>query len=633
MCGICGIIDLTGSATLGSDIEGMSSAASHRGPDDTGLALFGPCGNWESGGGMPGPGPWTTGLGHRRLSVLDLSPAGHQPMSDKTGRYWMVLNGEIYNFLELREELEKSGARFFSRSDTEVALLAFIHWGTGCLQKFNGMWALAVYDRQLNELFLARDRFGVKPLYYFIRRGMYAFASEIKQLLQLGACARRVNLDLLSDFLFWGFEGHTDDTFFGEVKALPAGHSLRILREDVSAGEVCPERYWWPEPEPALPPDQATNRFRDLLTDAVKLRLRSDVPVGVTLSGGLDSSSVTCIAANILKNGGLGVPLRAFTAVFPDPNFSEQTYAAEVSQQSGAVPIYVEPGSRDLEQDWNRFVWTMDEPFSSLSFYANWKIYKEISQHGIPVILNGQGGDELLLGYDRYRVPLLALDWRQRRYGRVLAGMLDARRHAGMSLVRQLAYIAYFGVPGARAIRRRLLVRPFLRDEFYQFGRSRTEHLYRETQNTDRVDWQVAEFSKYQLPHLLHHEDRVSMSFSIESRSPFLDYRLLNFMLGQETRLFQRDGWSKAILRDAMCGILPDRVRLRKVKMGFDTPTGRLIRDSSGFFIELMRRNFSDPIIDVKSLMHAFNSGRVNETFLCSACSYLSWKETFGLDA
>lgn len=628
MCGLCGIVDLSAPDGLFEQLTGMTRMVRHRGPDDEGFALFAPTRFWVAEGGTPSEGGWTAGLGHRRLSIIDLSAGGHQPMRDVTGRFWIVLNGEIYNFVELREELIREGAQFRSRSDTEVALEAFIRWGKACLRRFNGMWALAVYDRQREELFLARDRFGVKPLYYASSAGSFAFASEIKQLHSIAGGARRVNREVLADFLFWKYEGHTNETFFEGINVFPAGHSVSLSRDDVATGRVQPERYWVYEPEGSLGPAVAAERFRELLTDAVRLRLRSDVPVAVTLSGGLDSSSVTCLAAQAL-GGTPASALTAFTAVFPDKAFSEQPFAQQVTDLCGARPVYIEPGGAELVDDWGRFVWNMEEPFSSLSYYANWKVYEKVAEHHVPVVLNGQGGDELLMGYDRYRVPLLVQAWRRHRYRHLAKESLAAGTHAGLSLPRQIGYLVYFGLPKVRAIRRRRLVRPFLQRDFFEFGRGRTEHLVQEAVSTDRVAWQGQEFSQYQLPHLLHHEDRVSMNFSIESRSPFLDYRLLNFILGQDVGLLVQDGYSKAILRESMKGILPEGVRTRRIKMGFDTPTGRLIREGAPFFTELLKRNHDDRVLDVPALNRAFDRGRIDELLLCGACSYLSWKETF----
>ena len=607
----------------------MTRLVAHRGPDDEGLALFGPGRTWTQGDGEPRGDGWNAGLGHRRLSIIDLTAAGHQPMTDAAGRYWIVLNGEIYNFLELRAELEGLGVAFCSHSDTEVALRAFMMWGPECLPRFNGMWALAIYDTERECLFLARDRFGVKPLYYLLEPGRFAFASELKQLHLLLDGTARANRAVLADFLFWRYETHTGDTFFEGLRAFPAGHSAMLTQEDVSAGRMEARPYWSPQAAAALDAGPAAEVFGNLLFDAVRIRLRSDVPVGVTLSGGLDSSSVTCVASRLLRAHGHEQAMAAFTAVFPDPRYSEASYASEVAALAGMRHVFIQPEGGALVKDWSRFVWNMEEPFSSLSFYANWKVYERVAEHGVPVILNGQGGDELLLGYDRYRVPLVALALRELRVNRAIREILGARRHAGMGLLRQVGYLAYFGSPRIRAMRRRRVVRPFLNPEFYAFGQSQTGHLTRESANTDRVDWQLREFFHYQMPHLLRHEDRVSMSFSIESRSPFLDYRLLEFILGQDIELMIRGGWSKALLREAMKGVLPEVVRTRIVKMGFDTPTGRLMMDAAPHFDALMGRNEDDEILNVPALRRAFAGEGVDEDLLCAACSYLSWKETF----
>jgi asparagine synthase (glutamine-hydrolysing) len=271
----------------------------------------------------------------------------------------------------------------------------------------------------------------------------------------------------------------------------------------------------------------------------------------------------------------------------------------------------------------------MEAPSDGLSYFANYQIYRLIRERGVPVVLSGQGGDELLLGYERYRTYYLLFQLRARQYGRLLPEVFLARRHASMGLWKQFAYFAYFSWPKLRAARRRRVVQRYLRKDFFRQHSGRIEHLVRSMGPVDRLQMQQDEFFAYQLPHLLYFEDRASMAHSIESRLPFLDFRLLEFVLGQPLDLLLRHGWSKYLLRRAMHGMLPEVVENRTDKMGYDTPTGRLIRESRDTFLPLLRRHAGDPILDTEAVARDFDSPRIDEDFLCGALSYLSWREVF----
>lgn len=633
MCGIAGIIGASPQPSLQDNLQTMTALVVHRGPDDEGMALFGPDGARSAGKGTHAEsgGPWIAGLGHRRLSIIDLSPAGHQPMSDPSGRYSIVYNGEVYNHIELRDELSASGCTFHSNTDSEVVLHAFIRWGPDCLRRFNGMWAFAIYDCHTGALFCARDRYGVKPFYYALEKGRLAFASEIRQLLALPWVGAEANRDRLADFFLWGLENHTEETFFNRVRSLPGSHYLDLARDDLESAHVEPRRYWAPSPAETLGDTRAIAAFRDLLSDSVRLRLRSDVPVGVTLSGGLDSSSVMCLAGEHGRIGRETSPLDAFNVEFEGAGYSERCFAEAAASKAGARIIMLRPGRADLARDWARFVRHMEEPFGGLSYFSNFQIYRLIRQHGIPVVLSGQGGDELLLGYERYRTYHALFSLKAMQPMRALKEVMAARRHANMPLRKQLGYGLYFSLPLLRAIRRRRLVRPILNMDFYREYAGEATHLRRSMLHRDRHALQESELFHYQLPNLLRQEDRMSMAHSIETRLPFLDYRLLELVMGQPTSLLFRDGWSKYILREAMSGVLPEGVRRRTDKMGYETPTGSLIRQNRDMFLPLLDRHRGDPVLNVPAIERRFESEALDERLLCSAVSYLSWKETFAV--
>lgn len=635
MCGISGVYDLSSSLDLLAQMRRMSQVVEHRGPDDVGWVVFGRNGEVLSRQAGEDVGPdaigRVVGLGHQRLSIIDLSRAGHQPMSDPTGRYWIVHNGEIYNYVELRSELAARGRQFRSSTDTEVVLQAFLEWGAECQSRFNGMWAFAIYDRKDGTLFCSRDRFGIKPFCYAIAPRRFVFGSEAKQIVSLPWVGAKANLERVADFFLWGLENHTDESFFSGVHSLPASHYLMLAREDLERGRLQPVRYWSPAPVGLGCEQQAIQEFRELVFDSVRLRLRSDVPVGVTLSGGLDSSSVVCVAGEHRRASGDRAALSSFNVEFAGESYSERGFAEAAANKAGARSIVLRPNQEDLTRDWPRFVWHMEQPFSSLSYFSNFQIYRLIREQGIPVVLSGQGGDELLLGYERYRSYDAVFALKAGRPLLLLAEMLRARRHAAMSLPKQLAYGLYFSLPWLRAARRRNLVRPVLKKGFYHDYSTKTEHLERSAIQPSRHALQQSELFHYQLPHLLHHEDRVSMAHSVETRLPFLDYRLLELVLGQPANALFRDGWSKYILRQAMNGILPEGVRRRTDKMGYETPTGRLIRQNRQLFLPLLQRHRDDPILDVRVLERRFDADGTDERLLCGAVSYLSWKEAYSV--
>ena len=634
MCGIAGIISLLPNSSLQVNLQDMTSLAAHRGPDDEGLVLFAPEGVVSKITSVNdiSHGPWFAGLGHRRLSIIDLSPAGHQPMSDQSGRYWIVYNGEVYNYLEVRAELVKLGRSFQTRTDSEVLLQAFIEWGPDCLSRFNGMWAFAIYDCHTGSIFCARDRYGVKPFYYAFENGRFAFASEIKQLLSLPWVSHEGNRDRIADFFLWGLETHTDETFFRQVKCLPGSHYFSISRDDLGRGEFEPHPYWHPSPVDEMDDKHAIEAFRDLLSDSVRLRLRSDVPVGVTLSGGLDSSSVVCLAGEQKTIEGNKSLLNAFNVEFEGSGYSERHFAEAAANKAGAQTIVLRPGQADLARDWESFVWHMEEPFAGLSYFSNFQIYRLIREHNIPVVLSGQGGDELLLGYERYRSYDALFKLRAFQPFKAFKEIIDARNHANMPLKMQLEYGFYFSLPSLRTIRRRHLVKPILNRDFCNDYQEKTEHLRSSMIHKDRHSLQLSELFHYQLPHLLKNEDRVSMAHSVETRLPFLDYRLLELILGQSTDILFRDGWSKYILRQAMEGFLPVEVQKRTDKMGYDTPTRKLIQQNRKTFQPLMARHRNDSVLNVPVIEGLFDSEKLDERLLCSAVSYLSWKEIFEVE-
>jgi asparagine synthase (glutamine-hydrolysing) len=411
MCAIVGL--LTQAREIWQPVGRMTALLRHRGPDDEGYLLVSSGGVVCLGGedtpteayradmsfrptGKLGPqsaaeDAWLA-LGHRRLSILDLSPLGHQPMSYQD-RYWIVYNGEVYNYLELRPELEAAGHRFRSHCDTEVILAAYAQWGTDCFSRFNGMWALAIYDVLKDELVLARDRFGVKPLYYWATDSLFAFASEIKAFTCLPGWRPRVNGQAVHDFLLSGLQDHSGQTLFADVFQLEPGCLARLKcgqwREAKGSLEVT--RWYHLQPQPFVGSfGDAATQFRELLIDSVRLRLRADVPVGSCLSGGLDSSSIVCATRRLLREQAAGCAHKTFSACSDIKRFDEREFIAKVVAATGVEPHYVFPSLKDLFAELDRVVWHQDEPFAGTSIYAQWCVFKLAAEADIKVMLDGQ---------------------------------------------------------------------------------------------------------------------------------------------------------------------------------------------------------------------------------------------------
>lgn len=544
MCGICGIIDKFGGLVTEQRIRKMNDLAAHRGPDGEGIRI------------RPG-----IALGHRRLAILDLNPRGAQPMS-WNGRYWIVYNGEVYNYKEVRQELAKLGHQFRTTTDTEVILAAYSEWGTACLSRFNGMWAFAIHDELEQTVFLARDRFGVKPLYLVETEREIGFASEIRQLLPMLPKVR-ANKALIAEWLLTSFSGHRPETMFEGVQSLPAGHWMKLsLRDGAREG-----RCWYAlkanDSYNGVPIAEGTKRFRDLFIEAIRLRMRSDVRVGTCLSGGLDSSATSAIASEIFRaetgDRFLGVHARA-----SESKVDESGFAKTVAAHANIDLTIVSPSVADFRQTIDTVVRTQEEPFGSPSQFMGWHVFQEARSRGCPVMLNGQGGDEVLLGYERYFAsylrglsPLKKL-WMASRQA----------RNSRLSLLTVLKYGEYFSRPALR--RRHLVNRTFLTPECVDA--TNTEFLYLSAEAFRSVSEMQRFEIQYALPHLLRYEDRNSMAHSIETRLPFLDFRVVEAGVSMPPNYKLRDGWTKYILRRAMDDVLPSEVTWRRSKVGFEAP-------------------------------------------------------------
>lgn len=538
-------------------IQDMNDLIIHRGPDSEGFFF----GNIFA-------------FGHRRLSILDLSPSGHQPMYF-LDKYVITYNGEVYNYIEIRAELTEHGYTFQSETDTEVILAAYDFWGEECVQKFNGMWAFAIYNKVAELVFCSRDRFGVKPFFYSEINDKFVFGSEIKQLLPFHE-QNFANLTMLLDFLVMGLSEHTEQTFFEDIQSLQGGNNL-IYDLKTHTYEV--KKYYKLSLDPSLSDldeNEAVTKYQQALEKSVKLRLRSDVKVGTCLSGGLDSSSVASIASSINATK-TSEPFNAITASSLDPKNDETSYAEQVVKHSKLNWNVVQPSHDDFLNKIDEIVKLQDEPVAGPSIIMQYVVFKKAKEIGCKVMLDGQGGDETLLGYERYYPSyLMSLSFKE-----MCKGFFKATDNSKLSKTSLLAYCAYFLF--ARLRKQRLLKRnsfikkPCLTKVNWHFLNKLA------TSYKDIFELQKLEIFETQMPHLLRYEDRNSMGHSIEARLPFIDYKLVETALSLPNNYKINEGWTKYILRKAVDEYLPKSITWRKNKIGFEAPADIWLRDHKAY--------------------------------------------------
>jgi asparagine synthase (glutamine-hydrolysing) len=509
-------------------------------------------------------------LGQRRLAILDLSPGGHEPMTADDGRCWLTFNGEIYNYLELRDELRGHGYSFRTECDAEVILQAYRAWGTACLDRFIGMFAFGLWDQENRRLFCARDRFGVKPFYYVDQGGLFAFASEMKALRPFATLTP--DMEHLAWFVHYGRVHQAPRTFFQDVHELPGGHYLLV--EDGKAQK--PVRWWDVDLDRARRTyhyDDIEGEFLRLMRDSVALRMRSDVPVGTCLSGGLDSSTIVALASELLD----GRRMHSFSAVYPVRGLDESRYVQLVSQRYNTISHQITPAPDDFFAQVERIIWHQDIPVATPTIYSQYCVMK-LAQPHVTVLLDGQGADELFAGYLSYAVLYLR-DLMRRSPGR---GVGEFVRFA------LSAYPRFFAAQNGRELTAKAL-------RFARYGRKPMSLLVSEMERAAlRREAQTPEYALnspdavnnhlYQslmrdsIPALLHYEDRNSMACSIEARVPFLDHRLAEFVLGVPSSEKIHGAETKVFMRRALTGILPDAVVNRRDKLGYPTPFSQWLR-------------------------------------------------------
>ncbi len=581
---------------MGSAVNAMARRLTHRGPDDQGYLGFDGT-LIQAHAKAPPNDPVQAMLAHRRLSIIDLSEGGHQPMSTPDGRYHIVFNGEIYNYLELRDQLKSQGHSFQSESDTEVLLTAFAHWGESCLRRLVGMFALAILDSQTTRLFIARDCFGIKPFYYTANDNRFAFASELKALMELPEVNRAVNPHAAYQFLRYALIDHSDATMFQDVHQLPPAHAAWV---DLKHPSQCqPKPYWalHPETRHDISFDEAAQKLKSLFLESIQLHLRTDVPLGISISGGIDSSAT---AAAIRHLGGAAAQIHGFGFVADDPTLSEEPWIDRITEAARLKTHKTQPNASDRLAAIEHFLTAQDAPVGAASMLAQYFVFQKAHQHGIKVMLDGQGADELFAGYKTALSARLATLIRQGRW--IAAQRLLGRigRQTGLGHAKTLALGLLKSMPGPwrrRAGRWLGMDRtapwinlPWFANQGVNVGmgievddrKPLRDHMLHATMQTS-------------LPHQLHHGDRSAMAFSIESRVPFLTPDLAQFAFGlPEHYLIDAQGRSKAILRHALRGLVPDAILGRTDKIGFAAPQAEWL-DGLRPFVE---SNLQDDALD-----------------------------------
>lgn len=610
MCGIAVLFNSSGISKNDKKLlENMSERIKHRGPDGKGFF-------------------YTTNLGmaHRRLSILDISEHGSQPMS-YLDRYTIVYNGEIYNYIEIREDLKSKGYCFQSNADTEVLLAAYDYYGVECLNLFNGMWAFALFDKKTNHLLISRDRFGVKPLYYFKKDRYFLLASEIKAILCDPGIERKANSEIIYDYLKDGLLDHTNHTFFQEIEKFPAGAYLSVSLDNPQLWEF--KEYYKADFKQInscnINQKELVQKFRRLFDDAVKKRLRADVNVGSCLSGGLDSSAIVTAVYNIYKKR--EKEQHTFSFCPRDKKISEKQYVEDVLRNKKINSHIIDDQKTAITDDFETLIDTQDEPFGSMSIYASYLIYKCAGEGNprITVLLDGQGADEILCGYRKSRIYYIK-------------GLLKEKHYftAGKELILSISQMRTTNsVKNDLRKIKNIFSRAKGVDSRRKYFTSEFAHANSKTSIYKNDNFQNVDVNNISLPVLLRYADRNSMASSVESRLPFLDFRLVD--LCAEIPLFMKikNGYSKYIMRLSLD--MPESIRRRKSKYGFFVPEKMWLKNNENYFKAYFNsKNFrSAKFIDRLAVLNDWESlmGGQDEAFLFRAICLEAWMRHFNVQS
>ncbi|MCX6157756.1 MAG: asparagine synthase (glutamine-hydrolyzing) [Ignavibacteriota bacterium] len=657
MCGIVGLFSTNGNISV-KDLISSAEMVKYRGPDDEGYMFVR---NDDrilniktrneaeavKGDNIKG------GFAFRRLSILDLSESGHQPMSDDTENFWIIYNGEIYNYLELRSELQSLGYHFKSMTDTEVIIYSFIEWGSKCLEKFNGMWSFALYDKSKRRLFCSVDRFGIKPLYYNLTQSTFAFASEIKQVINVSNLKPRVNDKVLFDYLSAGSYGNeTKETFFKDIIKLLPGTYLEVTLSE--SGIKCSEKEWWKlEVKDEFYKENDINtisgNIKELFYDSVRIRLRSDVEIGTCLSGGLDSSGIVCVT-NDITNGQEGNKL--FTIVSGESENLDYKYSKVIADYVKGNHIIRRIDKDESYSDLRKFIWHNDEPLIKASMFGGYKVYQLAKENNVKVVFDGQGLDEYAGGY--YQLPYieymnyLKKNKSRNQFKNHIDYLIKEENYTEQSLTKALnMYNLKKALHKFTSKRLRLNLLKSVKGWFnrdFLVENIRQSQLYNspdiEDARISKDDVKLKNFKLFKhinLPGILRQVDRNSMAFSVEARVPFLDHRLVEYIFSLKSEYILHNGYTKYAYREAMKGVIPEEVRNRRDKVGFYIDEYSLVNSMKDNFREMLadvgdgdkyyNRNYIIKKLDENSL-----NVQNYDNILWRIMNALTWKREFNIN-
>ncbi|MBE2217622.1 MAG: asparagine synthase (glutamine-hydrolyzing) [Ignavibacteria bacterium] len=607
MCGISGIFNFDGAPVSEARLREMNNIIHHRGPDGQGVFTEG-----------------NVGIGSTRLAIIDLREISNMPLYDAQNRFVIVFNGEVYNYIEVRKELIQKGHTFHTDSDTEVVLNAYMEWGEECLHKFRGMWAFAIWDKQEKTLFCSRDRFGIKPLYYYKDEKRLIFGSEIKQILDCGV-DKSVNDETIYDYLVFHFIDHTENTFFKNITKLQAGHKFTIKNGQFKVSR------WYNLPENNVMKDTRNlySDFYDLLYESVNLHLRSDVEVGSCLSGGLDSSAIVCIMHEILHNEGKPEIQKTYTAAYDDPLIDERPFVEEVIKQTGSTGHYLFPDINGFMADIDRMTYHQDEPYTGATVFAQWSVFKKIHETGIKVVLDGQGSDEVLLGYFSF-FPF-HLKRNLLNPVKFISEYLGGVNTSNLGFNKFTQNLIYFNTGSVRYRHVLKNSRAFVKNDFIEAYQRRglfNDMIAATSLEANRLSnvWNIS------IPSLLRYEDRNSMAFSVEARVPFLDHKLVEYVFSIPLDKLIQKGWTKDVMRKALKGKIPESIRMRKGKLAFSVPQKKWLKEISSYLKETFTSDLrSGRFIDRDKVLAIIDSGNFNDKMLYRAFALEKWMKVFDL--
>lgn len=663
MCSIGGIFDNNG---LNSKVVlYLNQSVKHRGPDDEGYTIFnrrhvvccaGDDTTKQNGGDVSyfpnqhvsdyNLKEFKFALCQRRLSIVDLTSNGHQPMSYDNGQLWIAFNGEIYNYKELRDILYGKGFQFKTSSDTEVILAAYQFWGEACVNYLHGMWAFVICDLKKSKLFISRDRFGIKPFYYTKTGSTFTFGSEIKQLLSNHESIGES--ETIFSYLSVGIKDYSQKTMYKGILQLEAGSNMTVeISNDFQINtESIKISKWYKlqnEGYKNISFSEATERFKELFYDSVSKHFVSEVNIGSCLSGGLDSSSIVAAVSGLMNSGRFGGEQLSFSARSQNAEIDEGKWMQKVYDAYPNIkPNYVYPDETELLEILPKITWHQDEPFQSTSVFAQWKVFELAKQNNIKVMIDGQGSDEYLCGYDKFIAPFLIETYSKVGFKALLEEVDSLRDNRGISSLVAMKYVINNVLPHSLKNRlRKALNYSSLKPTWMEtdFCNTNAQKIDSDIFNSFNSVESISEnlLFKTNLPLLLHCEDRNSMAHSIEARVPFLDHKLVEFGYNLPIEFKIKDGFSKYVLRKSMDGVIPNQIAFRKDKVGFATAEKIWVKEVlKKSFIETIREGVEsqDGIINkqILVLFDEFLKGKNNyQPFFFRVYNYYQWKKIFNI--